>query len=144
MINGRNSVKRKTIIIAVVTVLIILAGLVVAGKMLMGFIFTSGFDISFENQTSSTISGLRITYMNADKDVDVPAIEANSKVKLNINPIEKFGENSMKLYYFDKAINRHEETIVGYFEKGYSGKSNVEIKSIDGNGVLTVKVKEEF
>lgn len=136
--------KRKFIIIAVIGVLIILAGVVVAGKMLMGFIFTSGFDISIGNQTSSKISGLKITYMNAAKDVVVPDIEANFKAKMNINPSENFGENSMKLYYFDKAGNRHEETIVGYFEKGYSGKSNIEIISIDKNGVMTVKVKEEF
>lgn len=134
--------KRKTIIGAVVAVLIIFAGILLTGKMLMSFMFTSGFDISFENQTSSKISGLKITYMNAAKDVVVPDIEADSKIKLNINPLEKFGENSMKLYYFDQAGNRQEETIVGYFEMGYSGKSNVVIKSIDEAGILTFEVKE--
>lgn len=110
----------------------------------MGFIFASGFDITIENQTSSRISGLKITYMYAAKDVVVPDIEANSRIKLNVNPKENFNENSMKLYYFDKAGNRHEVTIVGYFEKGYSGRSNVEIKRIDDSGVLTVSVKEKF
>lgn len=146
-INESENIRRKAItitVLALLTVLIIIAGIVATGKMMIGFIFTSGFDISIVNQTSSKISGLKITYLSAAKDIIVPDINANSQVKLNVNPSENFGENSMKIYYFDKAGNRHEETIVGYFEKGYSGKSNAEIKSIDDAGILIVKVKEEF
>lgn len=137
-------VKRKPILIISLIVLITLVGLFVAGKNLIGLLFTTGFDISIENQTTSSISGLRITYLNATQDVDVPAIESNSRIKLNINPSENFSENSMKLYYFDKTGTRHEETIVGYFEKGYSGKTKVTIKSIDESGLLTVTIEEAF
>ena len=140
---GDKYVKRK-ILIFVAVLGLILSGLFITGKTLLGFIFTTGFDISIYNQTNTKTSGMKITYMNAVKDIEVPIVEANSTIKLNVNPTENFGENSMVLYYFDNEGKRHEETIVGYFEKGYNGKSNVKIKSIDGVGKLTIEAKEEF
>lgn len=134
--------KRKIIITVVVALVLILVGLLVACKEFLGFIFTSGFDISIYNQTNTKISGLKITYKNVTKDVEIPDVEANSKVKLNVNPSENFGENSMMLYYLDKGNKRHEETIIGYFERGYSGKVNIEINSINESGRLEIKVKE--
>lgn len=46
----------------------------------------------------------------------------------------------MKIYYFDKSNIRHDEILVGYFEKGYSGKVYVEINSIDKDGKLDLIV----
>ena len=103
--------------------------------------FTKGFDITINNNTNITVSGLKITYEKITKDIDIPSLGAEKKLKINVSPTEDFSENSMKIYYSDKQGNRQEECIVGYFEKGYRGKVIVDINSVDENGKLLFKVK---
>ena len=103
--------------------------------------FTTGFDITINNNTNITVSGLKITYEKITKDIDIPALSAGKKLEINVSPTEDFSENSMKIYYSDKQGNRQEECIVGYFEKGYRGKVIVDINSVDENGKLLFKVK---
>ena len=105
---------------------------------------SSGFDITIKNHTDLQIEGLKITYHNIEKEIEIPAIKPDASYSINIDPKEDFGENSMTLYYHDQKGNRHDETIIGYFEKGYSGKVNIEILSIDSNRELTLKVEEKI
>jgi len=69
---------------------------------------------------------------------------AKSTFKTNLNPKENFGENVMDIYYFDKTGQKQESCLVGYFEKGYSGKCSVEILSIDENGKLDINIDFKY
>lgn len=51
------------------------------------------------------------------------------------------GENAIILAYKDNKGDFHEEYIVGYLEKGYSGKCNVIINNINENGKLDIEIK---
>jgi len=50
----------------------------------------------------------------------------------------------MDIYYFDKTGQKQESCLVGYFEKGYSGKCSVEILSIDENGKLDINIDFKY
>ncbi|MVB10007.1 hypothetical protein CAFE_06780 [Caprobacter fermentans] len=58
---------------------------------------------------------------------------------MGITPNEEFIENSMWIYCFDKEGNKHEKTVVEYFEKGYRVNANVIIESINNDGIITFK-----
>lgn len=103
--------------------------------------FNRGFDITINNNTDIMVSGLKVTYEKITKDIEVPSLSAKKKLKINVSPTENFSENAMKIFYIDNQGNRQEECIVGYFEKGYSGKVIVDINSVDKNGKLFFQVK---
>lgn len=135
---------KKLGIVSLSIVLAVLIFLIIVGKVVCSFFFTTGFDITFVNRTDNQIEGLYITYGNITNDIEVPSISKNSSFKININPSENLDETSMKLYYFDKNNNKNEETIIGYFERGYSGKVAVEIQDTDENGKHKFKVNENI
>ncbi|HVH95333.1 MAG TPA: hypothetical protein VM682_00045 [Bacillus sp. (in: firmicutes)] len=64
--------------------------------------------------------------------------------KFNINPKEDFSENGMIIYYKDKRGYTQKNTLIGYFEKGYNGRANVNINSQDKNGLLIMQVQEKI
>lgn len=133
------SLNKKTVIITVAIVFLVALSFTV-----YTFLNSSkGFEILINNNTNKEISGLNITYNNITKDITVPNILPQSNFKFNINPKENFGENTMKMYYYDKTNKKHEEILVGYFEKGYRGKVYIEINSINDNGKLEVKVDQK-
>lgn len=82
-----------------------------------------GFDISVENETNKKVSGLYLTYDNIKLDIKIPSIAPSEKYTLNVNPNENFDEASLKLEYKDTKGNLQTEYVIGYFEKGYSGKA---------------------
>jgi hypothetical protein len=45
------------------------------------------------------------------------------------------------LEYKDNKGDLHTEYVIGYFEKGYSAKAVINIKSIDENGKLDAEIK---
>lgn len=103
-------------------------------------IFSDSFKIKFKNTTDSSISELKITYEMINEDIAIPTIKANSSLDIEITPTENFDENAMKLYYFDNKGSKHEEFLVGYFEKGWGGRVYVDIIEIDSNGKLTLEI----
>lgn len=103
-----------------------------------------GFDIEIKNNTSENISGLVITYEGIEKDIELPKIELGKTYKINVNPQENFGENTMIIYYKDKRGVIQKNTLIGYFEKGYSGKVNVTINSREENGLLIMQIQEKI
>ena len=129
--------KKKFSILSVIILLLFIL-------LYMFFIYSNGFDITIKNKTNVQIDGLRLTYNGIKKDIEIPSIKSNAVYSININPQEEFGENSMKIYYMDKLGNRNEETIIGYFEKGYSGKVFIDIVSIDLSEKITFKVTEKM
>ncbi|RKL69259.1 hypothetical protein CR203_04315 [Salipaludibacillus neizhouensis] len=121
--------------------------LVIITILLLGFIGLSkyifaqdGFDIKVINETNKEISGIYLTYDHIKSDIIVPSIEQGEVYKLNVNPTETFVENAMKLQYKDKEEKLHTEYVIGYFEKGYSGKAEITIKSVDENGKLDIEI----
>jgi hypothetical protein len=59
---------------------------------------------------------------------------SKGKVALNFEP--DVSESNLAFYCFDKDGEKHEEFIIGYFIRGYEGKVNVEMNSVEDNGVL--------
>ncbi|MEB1808449.1 MAG: hypothetical protein LPK26_14355 [Bacillaceae bacterium] len=113
-----------------------------------GYYFTSlfdrGFKIEIRNDTNAEISGMYLTYYTSIPNVDIPAIGANKKYKLKVNPTEDFSETSMELQYKDKQGRLHQETVFGYIEQGYSGEAIVTIQLIDEEGKLQIEVEEKI
>ena len=104
----------------------------------------AGLAITIENNTQIDVTGLQISYEHITKDIEIPDIKAGTSYRLVVNPTENFGENHMLLYYLDKTGTKQSEIIVGYFEKGYSGKVNVKIKSVNDKGVFQLDVDEDI
>lgn len=102
------------------------------------------FNITFKNNTLEGVNNIYITYRNIDKDIKIPEIKAGSIYKIKITPKENFGENIMKLYYFDKLGNKHEDIICGYFEKGYGGRAIINIESVNKNGDMKVNINFDY
>jgi hypothetical protein len=104
-----------------------------------------GFDIRVENETNKEVSGLYLTYDNIKSDIKIPSIAPGGKFTLNVNPNDDsnddFSEAALKVEYKDNKGNLHTEYVIGYFEKGYSGKSVINIKSVDKDGKLEVEIK---
>jgi hypothetical protein len=108
------------------------------------YLINGGFDIKIENQTKLDVIGLYLTYDNIKSDINIPSIAAHKAYKLNVNPTEDVGESSMILHYKDNNGNLHTETVIGYFEGGYSGKILITIKSVDEVGKLNIKIKDDI
>ncbi len=123
---------------------IIISVLVVFSILVIGvfkFSFSSGYKISIENKTNKTIENLELKYYVGNTIKTISQIEPQKSLKYNIDTNSIQGENSIILTYKDNKGNSYEESVVGYLEKGYSGKSNVVINKIDDNGKLEIEVK---
>ncbi|MFF3021765.1 hypothetical protein ACFVRR_03765 [Gottfriedia sp. NPDC057948] len=125
--------------------------LVVIAILIMGivgikgyFLFRSGFDIKIKNQTNINVTGIYLTYDHFKTDIRIPKIASHKDYKLNINPSKDVGESTMELQYKDNKGNLHTESVIGYFEGGYSGNILITIKSVDEDGKLKIKIKEDI
>jgi len=124
--------------------------LVVIAILIMGlvgikgyFLFHSGFDIKIKNQTNRNVTGIYLTYDDLKSDIKIPKIASHNDYKLNVNPTD-VGESSIELQYKDYKGKLHKETVIGYFEDGYSGDVLIAIKSVDDDGKLKFKIKEDI
>jgi hypothetical protein len=104
-----------------------------------------GFDITVENKTNKEVSGLYLTYENIKSNIKIPFLALGDKYTINVNPNEEsnddFSEAALKLEYKDNKGDLHTEYVIGYFEKGYSGKAVINIKSVDESGKLEAEIK---
>ncbi|MVX66182.1 hypothetical protein GKZ28_21115 [Clostridium chromiireducens] len=128
------SKKNNIIIVVLVAFLIVVIGV-------LKFSFSSGYTISIDNNTNKTIENLELKYYVGNTITTIPQIEPNKSWKYNIDTNNIQGENAIILTYKDNKGNSFEESVVGYLEKGYSGKSNVIINKIDDTGKLEIEVK---
>lgn len=131
----------KRITILSIIVLVLICSGVIAYKF--GISGHTGFDIEIKNDTSENVKGLIITYKGIIKDIELPQIEVGKTYKINVNPKENLGENTMIIYYKDKRGIIQKNTLIGYFEKGYRGKVNVKVNSEDENGLLIMQIQEK-
>lgn len=123
---------------------IIISVLVVFLTVVIGvfkFSFSKGYKISIDNNTNKTIENLELKYYVGNTIKTILQIEPKKSWKNNIDTNNIQGKNAIILTYKDNKGNSHEEFVVGYLEKGYSGKSNVVINKIDDNGKLEIEVK---
>jgi hypothetical protein len=104
-----------------------------------------GFDIRVENKTNKEVSGLYLTYENIKSNIKIPSLASGDKYTINVNQNEEsnddFSEAALKLEYKDNKGDLHTEYVIGYFEKGYSGKAVINIKSVDESGKLEAEIK---
>ena len=95
----------------------------------------SFFDIFKSESSKVEIENLKTQTLKS-KDIKV---KSQNLYNIDTNSIQ--GENAIILTYKDNKGISYEESVVGYLEKGYSGKSNVFINEIDNNGNLGIEVK---
>ena len=105
------------------------------------FSFNSGYKISITNNTNKTVEKLELKYKFANIIQTISQIESKKSWKGAIDTNNIQGENAIILTYKDNKGNSYEEYVVGYLEKGYSGKANVVINKIDENGKLEITIK---
>lgn len=128
------SKKNKIIIGALIVFLLGVIGIV-------KFSFSSGYKISIDNNTNETVENLNLKYKVGNTIQTVSQIKSKKSWKDTIDTNIIQGENAIILTYKDNKGNFYEEYVVGYLEKGYSGKANVVINKIDENGKLEIEVK---
>ncbi|ODG91060.1 MULTISPECIES: hypothetical protein [Bacillaceae] len=126
-------------------ILVVIAILITGIVGIIGYVhFQSGFDIKIKNQTNKDVTGIYLTYDHVKTDLKIPTIASHKDYKLNINPSKDVGESTMELHYKDNKGKLHTESVIGYFEGGYSGNILITIKSVDEDGKLKFKVKEDI
>lgn len=128
--------KRKVFIISIFFVIIILTSYMIKVNS------KSGILISFYNETSTNIEDLKIGFSNESRMTVVPTIIPNNKISLKLNQNKDFVEGAVILKYYDVNKKEHQETVIGYVEKGKSIHSRVYIKAIDNNGIIEFSIKE--
>lgn len=103
--------------------------------------FSNGYKVTIENNSNKTIKNVELKYKVGSNIKIIDEIAANESCKENINTDNVQGENSIILVYKDINGHSHEECVVGYLEKGYSGKVKVNINKVNDDGKLDIVVK---
>lgn len=127
---------KKVIMISMFFIIIILTWYIIKvnGK--------SGILISFYNETSANIEDLKIGFSDESSMIVVPTIMPNKKISLKLDQNKDFVEGAVILRYHDVNKREHQETVIGYVEKGESIRSKVYIKSIHNDGMIEFSIKE--
>lgn len=128
------NMKIKFILFALVIFLLVVIGI-------LKFNFSSGYKISITNNTNKTIENLELRYKVDDIIQNISQIESKKSWKGTIDTNSIQGENAIILTYKNSKGTSYEEYVVGYLEKGYSGKADVVINKINENGKLEMEVK---
>lgn len=105
------------------------------------FSYTRGYNICITNSTTKTIEKIELKYEDGTMIYNIAQIEPKKYWKNIINTNNIQGENAIILIYKDNTGNSYKEYIVGYLEKGYYGKVNINIKNMDENGKLDISIK---
>lgn len=106
--------------------------------------FSSAITITITNQSEHQLDAMEISYFYNKEEIVIPSLEPKETYQVKIAPRETFSESSIKLLYRDKNGKQLEETIVGYFEKGYSGSADVTAKNIQSSGKMTFDTEEDL
>ena len=123
----------------IITCILILSLLVVVIMAKMNF--NRGYKISITNDSNKTVEKLELKYKSGNKIQTISKIEPEKSWKYTVDTSILQGENAIILSYKDNMGNSYKEYVVGYLEKGYSGKTNVIINNIDENGKLEIELK---
>ena len=123
-------------------ILLILALIVIV--LLAYFLMNSKHEklitVTVKNESTEKVNDLNLFLSNEETFYEV-SLEANEKKTVKISYNDTFHEGSLMMKYNDFDGNEHEETIIGYVEKGQSIKTEVIIKAVDAQGVIEFEVK---
>lgn len=96
--------------------------------------------LTVKNESTEKVNDLNFFLSNEETFYKI-TLDANEKKTVKISYNDTFSVGSLMMKYTDLDGNEHEETIVGYVEKGQSVKTEVIIKAIDAKGVIEFEVK---
>ena len=96
--------------------------------------------VTVKNESTEKVNDLNLFLSNEETFYEV-SLEANEKKTVKISYNDTFHEGSLMMKYNDFDGNEHEETIIGYVEKGQSIKTTLIIKAVDAQGVIEFEVK---
>lgn len=102
----------------------------------------SGVSVTFYNKTNLTLENLSIKFSNESTISLVPTIGPNQEISVTINQNKDFTEGSLNLSYYDVNQKEHQETIIGYMEKGQSVHASVYIVAIDSKGIIDFSIED--
>lgn len=128
------SSKSKIFIILALIVLVLLAFYLMNSK------HEELITLTIKNESTEKVNDLNLFLSNEETFYKV-SLEANEKKTIKISYNDTFHEGSLMMKYNDFDGNEHEETIIGYVEKGQSIKTEVIIKAVDAQGVIEFEVK---
>ncbi len=130
---NKNS-KYKILLILALIVLVLLA------YYLMNSKHEELITLTIKNESTEKVNDLNL-YLSNEESFYKLSLEANEKKTIKISYNDTFSEGSLMMKYTDFDGNEHEETIIGYVEKGQSIKTEVIIKAVDAQGVIEFEVK---
>ena len=130
---NKNS-KYKILLILALIVLVLLA------YYLMNSKHEELITLTIKNESTEKVNDLNLFLSNEETFYEV-SLEANEKKTIKISYNDTFHEGSLMMKYNDFDGNEHEETIIGYVEKGQSIKTTLIIKAVDAQGVIEFEVK---
>lgn len=128
------SSKNKIFIILALIVLVLLV------YYLMNSKHENIITLTIKNESTEKVNDLNLFLSNEETFYKV-SLEANEKKTIKISYNDTFHEGSLMIKYNDFDGNEHEETIIGYVEKGQSIKTTLIIKAVDAQGVIEFEVK---
>lgn len=96
--------------------------------------------LTIKNESTEKVNDLNLFLSNEESFYKL-SLEANEKKTVKISYNDTFHEGSLMMKYTDLDGNEHEETIIGYVEKGQSIKTEIIIKAVDAQGVIEFEVK---
>ena len=127
--------KKNKIIIGILILFLLVVIIIVK------FNFNRGYKISITNNSNKTVEKLELKYKSGNEIQTISKIESEKSWKYTVDTSTLQGENAIILSYKDNKGNYYKEYVVGYLEKGYSGKVNVIINNIDEDGKLEIELK---
>lgn len=130
---NKNS-KYKILLILALIVLVLLA------YYLMNSKHEELITLTIKNESTEKVNDLNL-YLSNEESFYKVSLEANEKKTIKISYNDTFHEGSLMMKYNDFDGNEHEETIIGYVEKGQSIKTTLIIKAVDAQGVIEFEVK---
>lgn len=130
---NKNS-KYKILLILALIVLVLLA------YYLMNSKHEELITLTIKNESTEKVNDLNL-YLSNEESFYKVSLEANEKKTIKISYNDTFHEGSLMMKYNDFDGNEHEETIIGYVEKGQSIKTTLIIKAVDTQGVIEFEVK---
>ena len=119
----------------------LIIGIVIALSAIFYFKREKTSTITLYNKTEESIENFEIKYSSEDKWEKVEEIKAKGKLKIKSMPPKNFQEGTVDLRYFDNAGNEKIENIVGYTEKQSKFHINIEILSVDKDGIFKIEIK---
>lgn len=124
----------------IIFIILALIVLVLLAYYLMNSKHEELITLTIKNESTEKLNDLNLFLSNEETFYKV-SLEANEKKTIKISYNDTFHEGSLMMKYNDFDGNEHEETIIGYVEKGQSIKTTLIIKAVDAQGIIEFEVK---